>query len=101
MDFENLNFRAKDLIQFVIYTISLTVFFLSMSAKVDRVTEAVDELKLDRRESSNDSKSSSIITQNEIKALTIRAELNRQSIEIIKSDIEFLKLQYRSNSLNH
>jgi len=96
MDLENLNFKAKDVIQFSVYIISLTVFFLSMSAKVDKVTDAVDELKFEKKEASGESKASSFITQNDIKALTIRAELNRQNIEIMKSDIEMLKMQYQN-----
>ena len=96
MDLEKLNFKAKDVIQFSVYVISLTVFFLSMSAKVDKVTDAVDELKFDKRESSGENKASNFITQNDIKSLTIRAELNRQNIEIMKSDIEMLKMQYQN-----
>jgi len=98
MDLENLNFKAKDLISFAVYIISLSVYFLSMNAKVDRVTEAVDELKTEKREVSSESKASSFITQNDIKALTIRAELNRQNIEIIKSDIEMLKMHYNNRN---
>ena len=91
MDLENVNFKAKDVIQFSIYLISATFFFLSMSAKVDKVTDAVQELKNDKKEFSIENKANILINQNDIKALTIRAELNRQNIEIIKSDIENLK----------
>lgn len=96
MELDNLNFKAKDVIQYSAYIISLTVFFLSMSAKVDKVTDAVEELKIEKRESSGENKASSFITQNDIKSLTIRAELNRQSIEIMKNDLENLKNQLQN-----
>lgn len=96
MNLENINFRGKDVVQFVVYIISLTVLFLSLSAKVDKVTDAVEELKFDKKETSGESKVSNSIIQNDIKALTVRAELNRQNIEIMKSDIEMLKLQYQN-----
>ncbi|MBC7493399.1 MAG: hypothetical protein H7221_00220 [Flavobacterium sp.] len=98
MDLDNLNFKAKDVIQFSVYIISLSVFFLSMSAKVDKVAEAVVELKFDRKEATSEGKAASFINQNDIKALTIRAELNRQNIEIMKNDIEILKSQYRDRN---
>ena len=98
MDLENLNFKAKDVVQFSVYIISLSVFFLSMSAKVDRVTDAVEELKFDKKEASSENKTEKSITQSDIKALTIRAELNRQNIEIMKGDIEMLKIQYRNQN---
>ena len=94
MDLENLNFKAKDMISFVIYIVTLTIFFVSMSNKVDSVTDAVEDLKVEKREARGEMKESTFITQNDIKALTIRAELNRQNIEIMQSDIEILKAQY-------
>ena len=94
MDLENLNFKAKDMISFVIYIVTLTIFFVSMSNKVDSVTAAVEDLKVEKREARGEQKESTFITQNDIKALTIRAELNRQNIEIMQSDIEILKAQY-------
>ena len=97
MDLENLNFKAKDVVQYVLFIISLTAFFISMSAKVDNVTEALEDLKSEKKEAAGESRTSSIITQNDIKALTIRAELNRQSIDIMKSDIEMLK-QYQTQN---
>jgi uncharacterized protein related to proFAR isomerase len=97
MNVDNINFRAKDVIQFGIYVIPLFAFFLGMSAKVERATEALEELKAERKEATVDSKASSIIIQNEIKTLTVRAELNRQSIEIMKADIEILKRKYLNN----
>lgn len=98
MDLENLNFKAKDVVQFSVYIISLTIFFISMSAKVDKVTDAVEELKFDKKEATGENKAEKNITQNDIKALTVRAELNRQNIEIMKGDIEMLKIQYRNQN---
>ena len=98
MDLENLNFKAKDVVQFSVYIISLTIFFISMSAKVDKVTDAVEELKFDKKEANGENKAEKNITQNDIKALTVRAELNRQNIEIMKGDIEMLKIQYQNQN---
>ena len=98
MDLENVNFKAKDVIQFGIYLISAVIFFISMSAKVDKVSDAVEELKSDRKEASGETRTSGFITQNDIKALQIRAELNRQNIEVLKADVEMLKAQYRGRN---
>ena len=98
MNLENINFRAKDVIQFCVYIVSLTVLFLSLSSKVDNLADAVAELKDDKKETSGENKAEKFITQNDIKALTIRAELNRQNIEIMKSDIEILKIQFRNQN---
>ena len=96
MNLDNINFKAKDVIQFCVYIISLTVLFISLSSKVDNLANAVDELKYDKKEVSGESKASNVIIQNDLKALSIRAELNRQNIEIMKSDIETLKIQYQN-----
>lgn len=96
MDLENVNFKAKDVIQISVYIISLTVFFISMSSKVDNVTQIVNDLKNEKKEMSGESKATNFILQNDLKALSIRAELNRQNIEIMKSDIEALKIQYQN-----
>ena len=96
MDLENVNFKAKDVIQISVYIISLTVFFISMSSKVDNVTQIVNDLKNEKKEMSGESKATNFILQNDLKALSIRAELNRQNIEIMKSDIETLKIQYQN-----
>ena len=96
MNLENINFRSKDVIQFAIYIISITVLFLSLSSKVDNLAIAFDEFKTDKKESTFENKSSNVIIQNELKTLNIRAELNRQNIEIMKSDIEMLKAQYQN-----
>jgi hypothetical protein len=96
MTLENMNFRLKDIIQFVIYIISLTVLFLSLSSKVDNLAIAVDDLKNTRKDDSGETKALNVIIQNDLKTLNIRAELNRQNIEIMKSDIEMLKTQYQN-----
>lgn len=96
MNLENINFRSKDVIQFAIYIISITVLFISVSAKLDNLAVAFDEFKTDKKESTFENKSSNVIIQNELKTLNIRAELNRQNIEIMKSDIEMLKAQYQN-----
>ena len=96
MNLENINFRSKDVIQFAIYIISITVLFISVSAKLDNLAIAFDEFKTDKKESTFENKSSNVIIQNELKTLNIRAELNRQNIEIMKSDIEMLKAQYQN-----
>ena len=100
MNLENINFRAKDVIQFCVYIISLTVLFLSLSSKVDNLTHAVEELKSEKKESSGDHKISNTLIQNDIKALTIRAELNRQNDEQMKADIEMIKIQYHNQNNN-
>ena len=97
MNLENINFRAKDVIQFSVYIISLTVLFLSLSSKVDNLTDAVVELKNEKKEFSGEHKVSNAIILNDIKQLTIRAELNRQNDEQMKADIEILKLQINNN----
>ena len=91
MDLENLNFRAKDIVSFLVYIIPATFFVATINAKVDKVADAIVELQMDRKDTSSESKTSGYITQNDIKALQIRAELNRQSIEILKMDIQNLK----------
>ena len=96
MNLENINFRSKDVIQFAIYIVSITVLFLSLSSKVDNLAIAFEEFKTDKKETSFENKSSTVIIQNELKTLNIRAELNRQNIEIMKSDIEMLKAQYQN-----
>ena len=98
MNLENINFRAKDVIQFCVYIVSLTVLFLSLSSKVDNLADAVSELKDDKKEFSGEHKASNSIIQSDLKTLNIRAELNRQNIEIMKSDIEILKIQYRNQN---
>ena len=95
MNLDNINFRAKDVIQFGVYIISLTVLFLSLSSKVDNLAEAVAELKYDKKETNGESKVSNSLIQNDLKALNVQAELNRQNIEIMKIDIEMLKSQYQ------
>ena len=96
MNLDNVNFRAKDVVQFCVYIVSLTVLFLSLSAKVDKVTDAVEELKVDKKDFSGEHKVSNSLIQNDLKSLNVQAELNRQNIEIIKSDIEMLKLQIQN-----
>ena len=98
MNLENINFRAKDVIQFCVYIVSLTVLFLSLSSKVDNLAEAVAELKDDKKEFSGEHKVSNSLIQNDLKSLNVQAELNRQNIEIMKSDIEMLKMQYQNKN---
>lgn len=94
MDLENLNFKTKDIISFLVYIIPATFFVATINTKVDKVSDAIIEMKIDKRDILSESKSSNFITQNDIKALQLRAELNRQNIEIMKNDIEILKRQY-------
>lgn len=98
MNLENINFKAKDVVQFGIYIFSAVVLFTTLSSKVDSLTEAVKELKEDRKEFSGENKISNQMIQNELKALNIRAELNRQSIEIIKADIAIMKSERQINN---
>ena len=98
MDLQNLNFKAKDIITFLLYIVPATFFVATINAKVDKATDEIVQMQNDKRESNGENKTSNFITQNDIKALTIRAELNRQNIEIIKNDIEILKTEYRNRN---
>lgn len=98
MNLDNINFRAKDAIHFCAYIVSLTVLFLSLSSKVDNLAASVCELKDNGKESSGENKAEKFILQNEIKTLSIRAELNKQNIEIMQKDIELLKIILRTKN---
>jgi len=93
MTTEGLNFRVKDIIQYAVYLVTLTLFIVSINNKVDNVSEVLAELKADRKDYGNEYKATNSLIQNDLKTLTIRAELNRQNIELNKADIEMLKFK--------
>lgn len=88
---EPLNFKIKDLVQYVIYLITLIVFIVSMNNKVDNMGATLTEWRAEKKETGSESKANNQIIQNDLKALIIRAELNRANIELMKADIEVLK----------
>jgi len=90
---ESLNFRVKDIVQYAVYLVTLTLFIVSINNKVDNVSEVLAELKADRKDYGNEYKATNLLIQNDLKTLTIRAELNRQNIELNKADIEMLKFK--------
>ena len=93
MTTEGLNFRVKDIVQYAVYLVTLTLFIVSINNKVDNVSEVLAELKADRKDYGNEFKATNSLIQNDLKTLTIRAELNRQNIELNKADIEMLKFK--------
>jgi L-cystine uptake protein TcyP (sodium:dicarboxylate symporter family) len=96
MNLDSIDFKASEIIKFIFYIIPLIVFVTMINAKVDVCTTVIQDLKNEKREYSNQTKADNILIQNDVKALQIRAELNRQNIEIMKTDVEMLKTQYQN-----
>ena len=85
---ENWKITAKEVTQWGIYLISAIIFFTTLNAKVDSVTETMKELKQDRKEEVN---KASI----EYQALKNQINLQTQQIELIKQDISYMKERYQ------
>jgi hypothetical protein len=77
-------FKLKDVAQFVIAIITAAVFIVTMNAKIDTLTSAINELK------DNDNKMS-IANDLAIKALQNEVNTNGLQISLLQKDVEFLK----------
>jgi len=90
---DTLNIKAKDIIQYAVYLITLTLYIVTINNKLDNVSETVNEWKADKKEVNLEQRQNNQIIQNELKMLGIKAELNRQNIDLNKADIEIIKIK--------
>lgn len=78
-------FKLKDVAQWVGLIIGGTVFIVTMNAKIDKLTDAITDLR--------DNGSKNYATQDlSIRALQNQVSTNSVQIELIKKDIDILKL---------
>jgi hypothetical protein len=80
----NQEFRLRDIVQFVVAVISATIFIVTMNAKIDALTSAINELK------DNNNKMS---IANDLAIKSLQNTVSAQGIEIslIQKDVDFLK----------
>jgi archaellum component FlaC len=84
MSLEDLNIKIKDVVQLAIYIIGGTMFFIGISNKVDSLEKAVNEIKSEKKEVSNDDKLIKQQLQNQINATSLQVELLKQDVQMIK-----------------
>lgn len=77
-------FKLKDIVQFVGLIIGGTIFIVTMNAKIDALTNAVNELK------DNGSKQS-VTNDLAIKSIQNQVQTNTIQISLIQKDVETLK----------
>lgn len=89
IDWEGISFKPKDVIQYVVYAITLAVFFMGQNASVNRLTEKVKdtEVKINemRAEDKGMSKENTLLfqnMQNQINSNTTDILLLRQEIKL-------------------
>ena len=90
---ETLNIKPKDIIQYVIYLISFIVFIVMMDNKIDKIGEAMQEMKTEKKEFSFEQNQTLKLMQSQLNVLSVTAELNKQGISINKADIIILNLK--------
>lgn len=101
MIWSDMQFRGKDVIQLIIYAVTLSIFFLSIKADtaanmkaMENLQQQVEELKQDKQGSNKDQQALYQNMQNQINA-------NTTQILLIKQDYEIFKQQFynRNNGL--
>jgi len=90
---ETLNIKAKDIIQYVVYLITLIAFIIKIDNKVDKLSESVAEMKIEKKEGTSEQRQNIQIIQTELKTLNVTAELNKQNISLNKADIIIINLK--------
>lgn len=84
MSWESLKFGIKDFITAGFYLVTATIFVISIRDKVTLLTEAVNEIKTERKESFNEDKVYRQNIQNQVNANSLQIQLMKQDIEMIK-----------------
>lgn len=77
-------FRLKDIVQVVGLIVGGTIFVVTMNAKIDRLTDAVNDLK----DSGN---KTNVATDLRLNSLQNQVSTNSVQIELIKKDIDLFK----------
>lgn len=84
MSWESLKFGVKDFITAAFYLVTATIFVISIRDKVVDLTDAVNEIKTERKESFNEDKVYRQNIQNQVNANSLQIQLMKQDIEMIK-----------------
>jgi len=79
---ENLKFSVKDVIQFLIYAVTLVIFLQNMSNKIERLAENVATLQADKKDESANIKAF-------IGSFETRVNQNTQDIMLLKQQMQF------------
>ena len=94
---EKIDWKLKDVINYVIYLIPFVVFIATMDKKIDKLAEnqinlqlKIDEMKIEKKEVSLEQKQFNYMIQAEVKSLAVTAEVNKTNIGINKIDIGLL-----------
>lgn len=80
----NTEYKLKDIAQFIILLVSAVIFVVSMNAKIDALTSAINDLR------ENDNKQS-VANDLAIKALQNQVSTQTIQISLIQKDVELLK----------
>ena len=80
----NTEYKLKDIVQFIGFVITAVVFIVTMNAKIEALTNAVNELK------DNDSKQS---VANDLAIKALQNQVNTQTVQIslLQKDVDNLK----------
>ena len=92
IDWANMNFKGKDILQIICYTVITAFYFSSMSNKIDRYNDQFTlfqrQYEVDKSDKKDNNKSFEITLQNmqaQINLLTQQVALNKQDVEYLKS----------------
>lgn len=77
-------FKLKDVVQFVALIITAVIFIVTMNAKIDNLTNAINELK-------DNNNKMSIANDLAIKALQNQVGTQEIEISLIQKDVDYLK----------
>ena len=77
-------FKLKDVAQFVVAIITATIFIVTMNAKIDALTDAVNQLK-------DNNNKMSVANDLAIKALQNQVGTQGIQISLLQKDVDFLK----------
>jgi len=77
-------FKLKDIVQFVGLVITATIFIVTMNAKIDALTNAINELR-------DNNNKMSVANDLAIKALQNQVGTQSVQISLLQKDVDFLK----------
>lgn len=93
MDWNDINFRGKDVIQLIVYAIALVITFMGISAKIDRYSDRMEFFQK-AYENSEQERKDAIKSNNEsYGGMQSRLYLLEQDVKLNKQEIENLKLK--------
>lgn len=93
MEVDLKDFKLKDIILYVTYLITGTIFIIKIDSKVDRLDDSVKEFKIEKKEISLEQRQGNQIIQEELKSLRVMAEVNRSNINLNKADILLINMK--------